>query len=211
VEVAAHQIAESGHAHEDTGLGCATIDSPPGATGLRWFDHYQDLDRRLPFSQAATALQLLQEVGNGAESVPPQLHNRIRKIKPEASDAEIDAVLSSSDLPLGTNFYVYMQDDVSRNLVLSQSPPPTLVTQTNADGTLQSYNSEIYSTLGYTTNPFVPNPPYGRARAFVDLHDATFYGQDHATFTPGSGYKGNLGVLEFSNTASGGGQMCCVN
>lgn len=171
---------------------------PEGFSGVRLFDHNAaypvGAGQNAQFGQPGTVPRLLAQVGNGADtSILAQIRQRVRQIKPEATVAEIDAVLNSLTVDLGQTIYLYRVADV---LTLSHTPPPWIVEGTQPDGSEQSFQV-TYQTIDRSV---APQFEAGfRNVIFQSMPDPSLYllGEDKALYTPSSGFNNLLGVLEF--------------
>ncbi len=131
-----------------------------------------------------------------------ELRRRIRQIKPEASDAEINAVLASATILMGETKYIYMEDpEGARRLVFTDVRPPAF-SGVNPDGSQRIRVASTYPLRDRTVNP----------RNETNIHDqlytetiesATLEGTDSAEFIRSSGFRNLLGRLTFRNQAQG--------
>lgn len=195
----------------------------PHHTGLRLFPHGVALPvaANLPvspkISRAATIGELLNQidqnrtpgtVSNNALQLLERIKQRIREIKPEATNQEMNTLLAGKTLELGEKSYIYMNQS-DRRLVFNSEPPPGMVLKKDAQGVLASAQepdghtttvlSAEYQTLGLSVNP-----PHELA-----IHDVLFYvnpspsqkavGQDEVRWTNSSGFNNLLGRIEFRN------------
>jgi len=188
------------------------ISVPAGFTGMRIFQYEQPSP--LPagsapvFSSAGTIAQLLAQVGNGSGSdrgILALVRQRIREIKPEATEGEINALLSSRTVNMGQRLYIYM---LNKQLVLTEAPPPWLVPNTVPDG-LPTIISSSFQTIGTSVNP--PGDSGFRNVVFSEMPNPSTFGlgREEAIFTPSSGFNNLLAHLEFRSqiepAPSGGG------
>lgn len=171
---------------------------PYNYTGMRVFNHNQAYPmpsgQNAQFTAPGTVPQLLSQVGTQtASAVLAQLKQRMREIKPDATQSELNAVLSSQTVNMGQTAYIYMIND---KLTMTNTPPAWIVKNTQADGTPQDYSVQ-YPTLGLSVNP-VGESGF-RNVLFENTPDpaTTTLGQDEAVFTPSSGFNNLLGTLEF--------------
>lgn len=202
--------------HSD--YGCQYVSSPDGQTGLRLFDrNFQYNQKTAHFTTPGTVQQLLHQVEPIAgANVFNAIVQQIKQIKPEATDAEIIGLLNSTTLELGSVHYVYMPDDRTRALVFSTTPPRTVVAGTTPDGTPVHLSSPPFQTLGLSVNTpmfTAPGEEVGPNRYWYRQPDADQMGigLDTAMYTPGSGYKGNLGDVTFHESVTGDGSFCNAN
>lgn len=180
------------------------VSAPTGYSGLRLFNHGQPypVPAGSPplITDSGNTLQLLNQVGDTA--VLPQIKQRIHEIKPNVSDDEINNLLQSNLLGLGTTWYIYM-DQQTGTLTMSQTPPAWVSTlpQEYQNGTAADGNptdsSSVFETIGYSVDP------QGEAGFSSVLYDVTSnpsssgLGNDEALFTPSSGFNNLLGTLQF--------------
>lgn len=176
------------------------ITVPSGFTGIRVFPYETALP--LPAGQApqfstnGTLTQILAQVGNGSgaeQTLLAQLRQRMREIKPEATESEINAVLSSRTIGLGQRLYIYLNDS---KLQLTDVPPSWLVPNTVPDGAEQIIASS-FQTIGTAVNP--PGDSGFRNIVFSEMPNPASFGRgrEEAIFTPSSGFNNLLGTLEF--------------
>lgn len=193
--------------------GGGVIPVPEGFTGVRIFDHNTaypvGFGQNAQFTVPGTVPALLMQVGNGADgSILPQIRQRVREIKPEATVAEIDALLSQVTVDLGQTLYLYR---VGQNLTLTLTPPPWIVEGTLPDGSEQTF-AVTYETIDRAVAP-VGEAGF-RNVIFQTMPDPSIYllAEDRAIYTPSSGFNNLLGVLEFQQrvfnvVSTGGGTM----
>jgi hypothetical protein len=186
------------------------VPAPQGQSGLRIFDH----QAVLPVAAGAPPLitdsgnitQLLKQCGD--TSILPQVVQRLREIKPSASNSEITAVLQSNLVGMGETWYIYM-DDSTGDLKMSQTAPSWIANLpagykdgTNADGNPIN-SASVFKTLGYSVDPA------GEAEfknvLFDKTSDPTSSGlaTDEGVWTPSSGFDNLLGSLTFDEKLQG--------
>lgn len=191
------------------------------------------------FGQVRTPYEYMEMIdksprGNGCAmgSVIDSLLNRCKQIYPKVSKPELFTALRMEPLPLGSTLYLYVDNG---SLVMRRDKPASLVAGTVADGKVPvgsdacgpSYN--VIGTLVATSSGSKPNWPYGENSKFegqrVDFDENTdgmFPGwawktmpkaecKDESLWIPSSGYNNLLGVLEFRNSCSGGGNFAQPN
>lgn len=137
-----------------------------------------------------------------------KLIERVRQIKPEATDGEVLAVLNSRKMPLNTVLFLYMKDPKgARTLVLTDEEPPAYtlapagtvrdipdgdrlapyyaeyVTWYRQINCLRDGGAEIIQFFGWAGFPSVDQ----------------LIASDAMLWTPSSGANGCLGLLEFQN------------
>lgn len=179
-----------------------------GYTGLRFFPNgHEGSYPTAPggsaqFTVPGTISQLLTQIGDeNAQRVMRQLKQRMKEIKPSASDEEIETTLNSHAMELGETAYIYLQNN---NFIFTTAAPPWMVRGQHPDGTSQ--HSEItYQTLMNIANPV------GEAGLQLAMYtnypnpQTTSRGKDEAFFIPSSGFNNLLGYLEFRNSCSHSG------
>lgn len=177
-----------------------TINVPSGFSGIRIFNYSQPspvaAGQPPVFTSAGTIAQILGQVGNGSgseQSILKILHQRIREIKPEATKAEIDALLASRTFGLGQKLYIYLS---GKKLQLTETAPPWIVPNTVADGKPIIVSSS-FQTIGTSVNP--PGDAGFRNVVFEEMPDPSTFGlgREEAILTPSSGYNNLLATLEF--------------
>lgn len=178
----------------------------PHYSGLRLFNHTaRYVASPVKFSTAGKVGQLLNQIAGGNQgklervaTLMAQVRSRVRQIKPEATDADINALINSQTLDLQEVLYIYMPDPATRTLVCSHRPPSWVTSVVQADGQSMYVDSTAYPTLGT-----IANPPGELA-----VHDVLFYNMpdpgsntahDEVIWRRSSGYGNLLGTLEFRN------------
>ncbi len=153
-----------------------------------------------------TLVELMAQINPlGAVELGRFVDNRIRQIKPTASDAEIIAVLSTK-LKLRSKYYLYM-NQTSGNLVMDTQAPPWLDPNF---GTVADGKPKIFPGIPFNLVPTLINPHHD-----FNIHDEPFldwslYPPDPnfdktslaldsltGTFTPASGAYNLLGTISF--------------
>lgn len=182
--------------------GCGSAVAPTACTGLKKYDIYGTYCLPCNFATGGTLSELLAEAP-GASGVANQLAVRLHQIKPNASSAEINAVLNS---PVAFNQVSYIYKGNNGNLVLSTSPPSFPINAAvQPDGQQQVFDTGSVNLNGTIVNvptcEGYPNP--------WDCPAMPASGQNKILWTPSSGFNNLLGVLRFMNCASGGGDWCC--
>lgn len=195
--------------------GCLLVKTPRTKSGLRLFTRSARVAfLNYHFSKPGTVPQLLHQVdANAMATVLSDIAQRVRQFKPDAREAEILQCLQSETLELDSVHYLYLNNTTGK-LVLSTTPPPTVQTIPAADGVTRVYGYGPYQTLGITVNPplYAPNWPMpGMLWLVSPPANTTALGSDFAMYTPGSGYRGNLGDLSFANQCLGDGTFCNSN
>ncbi len=127
-------------------------------------------------SASQTLGTLMASVGGGADtSIFPQMRQRLREVKPAATDVEIDNFLNAVALSDGQTAFIFLDHATNSFTYSTCSAAPRHVVGTNPDGTIQQYNSS-----GYILVSTIPSaPPVGNT----------------AYYTPSSGYNNLLGSL----------------
>lgn len=136
------------------------------------------------------------------------LASRIRQIKPEATDDEIDRVLSSGKLLLGERMYIYMTSEKTRTLVMTNSAPPGMLSKDEAaDGEPVPVARHFY--LSQTAM----NPPHDDGIHEIMFREHEPLGVVDAVetckWTPSSGFNNLLGVIEFNQDTHGTAHDYC--
>ena len=194
------------------GGGCGNAVAPQACSGLKHYNlnasyppgpggSYPAFNGPCTMSAEGTLAELLGD-SNAPPSVTRDLILRMHQIKPDATDAEIQAVLGTI-VPFRKTSYIYM--NASGSLVLSATKPTPLTT-VSPDGNQNDFstgtvdlNGRIVNVPGEEgyPNPWdCPPPQPGQAN-------------NAGQWWPSSGYHNLLGKLKFKNCASGGGNWCC--
>lgn len=218
-------------------INCASIVAPPNKSGIKYFDHskkYPSPANDWNFGQVKTPYDYLQMIDSVPESrscalgsVIDRFVKRCQMIKPGTTRDQVLNLLKTQSLPLQTSLYMYAENGDWR---LSTIPPRWSVPNTSADGVGSSSSLNCgapYNVLGTLVNcsSEPPNGPVKKlpAEPAVDPGtDGQFPGwawrhsppatcTDSAVFVPSSGYNHLLGLLDFGNQCSGGGQFCEPN
>ncbi len=211
--------------------GCVTVNAPAGKSGVKWFDHskkyaapakavYNFGVPKSPYDY----LQMIDKVSNGcgAGGTLDHVLSRAREINPSMSKDSLIDLLKSETLPLGATLYIY---NGGGSMKVSSQPPSWIVPNQSPDGATAPCGT-AYDVLGtkVNTSSQPPNGPIqGNHAEFQDPDtDGLFPGwnyrisppsqcTDQAIWTPSTGYNHLLGVLDFSNSCSGGGRFCEPN
>lgn len=187
-------------------------------TGLRKFERNKELpwNRSGPLgvvSTEATAAELIDFVSpdtadkilKGTSATDQRsVYGRIRQIKPEATDKELDALLKGKQLKLGERLYIYMKDPIKdRRLMFDVGPPPGMNGSVQVDGNPYPKAFSIsYPLVGTFVNPHYDNGiSYLMYLEGPDKDDMV--GTDTATWKPCTGFNNCLGLLQFTNSTSG--------
>jgi hypothetical protein len=128
----------------------------------------------------------------------------MKEIKPSATDAEMNQLLTGNTLDLGTTFYIWMDD--TNTFRLTQTPPSwpngSVNTNVTPDGSPQPIGVN-FPTIGLSVDP-VGECGFNQTLFAVQPNPATDYlGVDTATWTPSTGTSNLLGTLNFSESISG--------
>lgn len=207
----------------DPGSGCFNI-QPPSPSGLKAFDHnkhYPAPPQQVAFAQEGNILQLIQQATSGpcTTNVFNEIAQRCKEIVPEATDADVRAILSTT-IPLGKSGQpevLYIYKGTNNKLTIGSSKPPTY-TGVVADGPDPS-NVQC-ETVEYIASDFQINTKASPPETNVGdtgVWDAPFLqspevkGHDSARWRPSSGAGNLLGRLEFSQVLTGGGDYCVPN
>jgi hypothetical protein len=173
------------------------IPAPNFPTGLKAFDHGQVYPGQNYIGHDGSLRELLTQCN--ANSVLQTITQRLHQIKPEATDAEIDAVLNTQAIGMGAHLVVFRGDD-NKFHVTDRRNAPSWTSYRQTDGAKQTV-SNTYNLINLSVN--APND--GGAPKYPFMHSSTAVGIDSATFTPSSGYRNLLGTLSFSNATSNNG------
>lgn len=170
------------------------IEAPATPTGLKAFDHNAMYSGTIAFGQAGSLRQFLAQCN--ATEVLQEIDQRLRQIKPEASDQERNSVLNRQSIGMGQTLYIYKGLD--NMLTISPAKPrwmndgPSDVSPDGSPRVLKStYDVNRRSVNangdgGAPVYPWFQVPPHPQA-------------SDICTYTASSGYRNLLGELSFSN------------
>lgn len=138
------------------------------------------------------------------------LENRMWQMKPDATQLEIDAVISLVPIELGAKYFLYLDKD--RRFQLSKTPPFWVdvrdYSQLTPDGKPRTYSTpyDLRNTLVNSNADFnIHIKPY------LDDTKAIIVGEVGASFTPSCGANNLLGVIKFTESAKGGGLFSDAN
>lgn len=193
-----------------------TVPGPGQVTGLRRFDRtvpqIHTTEPTAAFSTPGTFIGLLDDLLQTG-GLFPVVAARARQIKPEATDGEIYQALNSKAIELGEVVYLYMTDEKSRRLIVSNKPPGNYVKST-PDGTRFQFPGQTYAVLGLSINP--EHDCGSATRLFnspmVDAPVKQLFATDSAYWQPSSGAYGLLGLVTFEHMAFGDtATWCSVN
>lgn len=176
------------------------IPAPGIVTGLKAFNHGQVYAGQPSFGRTGSLRELLTQCS--ADNALQQIEQRMHQIKPDATDAEIQGVLNSASLGVGETVYLYMQNN---KLTISANKPSWAI-ESNPDGHSQA-SSSTYDLI----NKSVDAPHDGGAPVFPFMETPPSVGIDSCVFTPSSGYRNLLGVVNFTNQTQGGGMFADPN
>lgn len=213
--------------------GATTVNAPGIKSGMKWFDHGKKYaapgEAAYNFGVPKSAYEYLEMIDKvpggdscGKSSVIDKVFNRCKEIIPGLSRDSLISALKSKTLPLGATMYLYSGGS---GLTLSEQPPSWIVPNTQPDGAASDCGTS-YNVIGNLVNAS-SEPPNGRitgdnANRIDPGTDGLYPGwnyrvspkawcADQAIWTPSSGYNHLLGVLDFSNSCSGGGRFCEPN
>lgn len=158
--------------------------------------------------------------GTYGDAMMTYITAKLRQIKPYASDTEINNFITFLDtdpaavIPLGARRYIFMQAPntevdgkiVGGDFILSPTPPPVGFSGVEPDGSpLPGTNSISYKIeRGGDCGLINPTGDFGiHAIMYYKDPTADFTGTDTAILTRSSGYKNNLGRIEFRNAVVG--------
>lgn len=189
------------------GGGCAMANAPAACTGLKSYNHAAQYCLPCNFGSVGTLRALLsQSSGSGLES---DLRVRMMQIKPTAQDGEIESVLNCA-VPFGRMSYIYM--NASGNLVLDSNYPSLYPVPPLVPGTLPDGPTRTLTSGNFNLNGTIVNVPGNSCEGYPNPWDCPAVpaeGEDKVTWTPSSGFRNLLGILQFQNCAHGGGNWCC--
>ncbi len=166
------------------------IAAPTAETGMKAFDHNAMYSGTVAFGKSGSLKQFLEQCN--ATEVIEEINQRLRQIKPEATDQERNSVLNRQSIGMGQTLYIYKGLD--DKLTITSAAPPWL-TSVSPDGSPRILKS-TYDVNRRSVNankdgnapvyPFFEVPPHPQA-------------SDICTYTASSGYRNLLGVMNFSN------------
>ena len=166
------------------------IAAPTAATGMKAFDHNAMYPGTIAFGRSGSLKQFLEQCN--ASEVLQQLDQRLRQIKPEASDQERNSVLNKESIGMGQTLYIYKGLD--NKLTITSAAPPWM-TNVSPDGSpkvLQSTFDVNRKSVNANNDGNAPVYPWFE----VPPHPQA---SDICTYTASSGYRNLLGVMNFSN------------
>jgi hypothetical protein len=183
---------------------------------MRYFNHTQEYvigaGQSPEFTVPGNIAQLcnqatqVQNTTNVVNSNPviAALKQRMREIKPSATDAEMNVLLTGNTIDLGQTFYIWVDD--TNTFRLTQSAPQwktgTVNTGVSPDGTAQPFGTN-FPTIGLSVDP-VGECGFNQTLFAVEPNPSTDYlGVDVAAWTPSTGASNLLGTLTFSESISG--------
>ena len=133
------------------------------------------------------------------EEVKKFLLQRMREIKPTASDSELDKVVKQN-LPLGNRYFVYLErpSDPNSNFVISVNAP-TWARSLAADGKRHSF------TAAYEISPYMVNAPndFGIHDHLFMTNNVSAIAVDSVSYQSSSGANGLLGTVKFFQWVKG--------
>jgi hypothetical protein len=187
-----------------------------GTTGMRYFNHgatyvagagqspeFTRPGNLVELCNQATQVQNTTTVSN-SNPVIAALKQRMREIKPTATDSEMNQLLTGNTIDLGQTFYIWVDD--TNTFRMTQTVPQWKTgidnTSVSADGSATPF-SVSFPTIGLSVDP-VGECGFNQTLFAQEPNAATQYlGVDTATWTPSSGASNLLGTLSFSETISG--------
>ncbi|HEY9788065.1 MAG TPA: hypothetical protein V6D17_21935, partial [Candidatus Obscuribacterales bacterium] len=216
---------------------CATVMAPQSKSGVKYFDHkkaYPSPQNPWNFGEVKTPYDYLMMIDQSLGAEPcasttliAKLVKRCQQIKPGVTQQDVLDLLKTRQLPLGSSLYLFLEGGTFK---LSPTPPPWRIPGTTADGTGSSSGlscNATYDVIGKLVNcssepPNGPikklpsNPPVdpntdGHYPGWAWRHSPAASCSDSANWIPSSGYNHLLGVIEFNNSCTGGGQFCEPN
>ena len=185
-------------------------------TGMRYFDHTktyvagagQSPEFTRPGNIVELANQAAQVVNttlvNNQNPIIAFIKQRMKEIKPSATDAEMNELLTGNTVDLSTTFYIWL--DNTNTFRMTQTAPQwgNQVANTNItpDGSASPLGVS-FPTIGLSVDP-TGECGFNQSLFAVQPDPATDYlGVDTATWTPSSGASNLLGTLQFSEAISG--------
>ena len=178
------------------------IPAPTAVTGMKAFDHNGVYGGVITFGTTGSLKQFLGQC-DPSNRLLRQIEQRLHQIKPEADSNEFGRVLNTPSIGMGQTLYIYKGLD--NKLCISPSAPPW-ATSVSPDGRAQRVNETYFlnqKTINAATDGGAPVYP------FMVAPPAT--GTDSCTYTPSSGYKNLLGVMNFANSTANGGTFADPN
>jgi hypothetical protein len=187
-----------------------------GATGMRYFDHTATYvigaGKSPEFTRPGNLVELANQAAqvanttavNNSNPIIAQIKQRMKEIKPTATDAEMNELLTGNTLDLGATFYIWL--DGTNTFRMTQSAPQwgnvTANTNLSPDGSPRP-TGVSFPTIGLSVDP-IGECGFNQSLFAVQPDAATDYlGVDTATWTPSSGAGNLLGTLAFSESISG--------
>jgi hypothetical protein len=203
------------------GAGCGSITGNPPCTGLKGYT-IQSITNALPFGNPSPTLgSLLSETNDSSNG--NQIHNaiiqRMFEMQPNATPADISAALNQVVLFEGTNQFQFLYWQPSAGnaagvrypgaFVISATPGPGEGTTPNVtpDGAPNSLTSTMSANIGDILIDVDGDGGYAHPFDCEPSNNGTT--TNNAVWTPSSGLGNLLGVINFQNCASAGGQWCC--
>lgn len=175
----------------------------PGPTGMKAFDHGKAYDspQHYPvnFGSVGSLKQFLRQCGENGTSILQQVEQRIYQIKPEATAAEINEVLEKQCIGMNSNLVIYRTSKAEGDklCISSLGQAPQRCQYQNPDGTKQTAQSDYH-----LDNKSVNVLSDANAPVFPFMEHPDPVGKDSCFFTPSSGYRNLLGVMEFQNSTA---------
>ncbi len=172
------------------------IPPPAQATGMKAFDRagsYASPPGPVAFGRPGSLREFLTQT-NGTNALS-FLQQRLRQIKPDAGDGEIQSVLNTPCIGMGDTYYIYKAGD---RLTISKQKP-SWANYFSPDG-----KQIVFQNVYDLNKRFINVPGDGGAPAVPFGYAPDSKGTDKCIFTPSSGYHNLLGTLVFSNSAGVG-------
>ncbi|MBY0552304.1 MAG: hypothetical protein K2W95_33805 [Candidatus Obscuribacterales bacterium] len=138
------------------------------------------------------------------------LENRMWQMKPDATQLEIDAVVSLVPIELRAKYFLYL--DKNRQFQLSKTPPFWVDVRDSAQ--LTPDGEPRHFVTGYDLRDTLVNSNADfniHIKPYLDDTKAFIWGEVGAHFTPSSGANNLLGVIKFTESAKGGGLFSDAN
>lgn len=193
------------------GSGPATLPATSPVTGLRVINGNDPTQNR-PWnagngplgniSSVGTINQLFNIVEPGGNTLRNFIHQRMREVKPEATDAEINAALTTR-IDLGETVFIYMDPNTGRITAGRNRPHQNI--RVTADGTPRT----ITAFPNGRQAAFSGGPGWVNAKHENGIHEQMFLCQggtvttfERAILTPSSGSENFLGDISFQQFAT---------
>jgi hypothetical protein len=180
--------------------------APVQPTGLRYFDHtkaYPVAAGQSPeFTRPGTIVELASQTDSTGKKgilLLNQIKQRMREIKPSATDAEMDELFNGDTINLNQRYCIWLEGNTFR---MTQALPPWVSDVPAPDGKRKSYDV-TFPTIGKTIDP--PGEAGFNQTLFAQQPNpqSEDLGLDSAIWTPSSGFNLLLGELIFRESIVG--------